>query len=92
MTQRTIRSTVTFSHPFSLSGFTEPQPAGTYTIETHEDLVEGLSFPVYRRTETLLFLHPPPEQPNLVQIATIDPVELEQARRRDEAGNDHGTR
>lgn len=90
MTQRTVRSTVTFRHPFSLSGFSEPQPAGTYTIETYEDLVEGLSFPVYRRTETLLFLHPPPGQPNLIQVASIDPADLEEARRRDEADHDRG--
>jgi hypothetical protein len=83
MSQRTVRSTITFSHPFSLSGFDEPQPAGTYTIETDEELIEGLSFSAYRRIETRLYLRPPPGQPNLVQVATIDPSELEEARQRD---------
>jgi hypothetical protein len=87
MNQRTVRSTVTFNHPFLLSGFDEPQPAGTYTIETYEERIEGLSFPVYRRTETLLFLLPPPGQPTLIQVASIDPVELEEALQRDEAEN-----
>ena len=88
MTERTVRSTLTFSHPFLLSGFDESLPAGTYTIETHEELIEGLSFPAYRRTETLLFLKPPSGQANLVQVAVIDPVELEEAHRRDETGHD----
>ena len=91
MSQRTVRSTITFSNPFSLSGFDEPQPAGTYTIETDEELIEGLSFPAYRRIETRLYLRPPPGQPNLVQVATIDPSELEEARQRDKTDREHGT-
>jgi hypothetical protein len=86
MTQRTVQSTITFSQPFKLSGFDEPLPAGTYTIETHEELIEGVSFPAYRRVETLLFLRPPLGQANLTQVVVIDPVELEEARQRDEAG------
>ena len=45
MTERTVRSTMTFRHPFLLNGFDEPLSAGIYTIETHEELIEGLSFP-----------------------------------------------
>ena len=88
MSQRTVQSTITFSRPFKLSGFDEPLPAGTYKIETHEELIEGVSFPAYRRVETLLFLRPPPGQANLIQVVVIDPVELEEARQRDEAGQD----
>jgi hypothetical protein len=33
MTQRTMRSTMTFSKPFLLTGFDEPLPAGAYMIE-----------------------------------------------------------
>jgi hypothetical protein len=88
MTERTVRSTMTFRHPFLLSGFDEPLSAGTYTIETHEELIEGLSFPAYRRTETLLFLKPSPGQANLVQVAVVDPVELEEAHRRDATDHD----
>lgn len=86
MTQRTVLSTITFINPFRLSGFDEPLPAGTYKVETYEELIEGLSFPVYRRTETLMFLPPPPGQANLIQVAVIDPVELEEAKQRDGAG------
>jgi hypothetical protein len=47
MTVRTSRKTVTFTQPFSLSGIDEEQPAGTYTVETDEELLPGVSFPAY---------------------------------------------
>jgi hypothetical protein len=59
MTMRTSRKTVTFRRPFSLSGIDEVQPAGTYTVETNEELIEGLSFPAWRRTGTVLLLRQP---------------------------------
>ena len=46
----------TFTQPFSLSGLDEVQPAGTYTVETDEELLPGLSFPAYRRVATLMVL------------------------------------
>jgi hypothetical protein len=84
MTQRTVPSTITFVKPFHLSGFEEPLPAGTYKIETLEELIEGVSFPAWRRIETLLFLLQPPGQRKLTQVAVVDPVELEEARIRDQ--------
>ena len=42
MTVRTTSRTVTFIHPFSLSGTDEVQPAGTYTVETDEELLQRL--------------------------------------------------
>jgi hypothetical protein len=88
MTQRTVHTTITFSQPFMMSGFEEPLPAGTYKIETLEELIEGLSFPAWRRIETLLLLNQQPGQPKLSQVAVVDPVELEEARSRDEAGRE----
>ena len=84
MTQRTVRDTIVFRRPFVLSGFDEPLPAGSYTVETFEELIEGLSFNAYRRVETLLHLTPPPGQANLLQVVVIDPIDLEEARHRDE--------
>ena len=43
MAMRTSQKSVTFRHPFSLSGMDEEQPAGTDTVETNEQLIEGLS-------------------------------------------------
>jgi hypothetical protein len=45
MTMRTSQETVTFRRPFSLSGLDQLQPAGSYTVETSEELLEGPSFP-----------------------------------------------
>ena len=56
MTMRTSHKTVTFTQPFSLNGIDEVQAAGTYTVETNEEPLQGVSFPAYRRMETLIFL------------------------------------
>ena len=55
MTVRTTSRTVTFVHPFNLSGTDEVQPAGIYTVETDEELLQA-SIPAYRRIATLLRL------------------------------------
>jgi hypothetical protein len=48
--------TVTFMHPFSLSETDEVHPAGAYTVETDEELLQASSTPAYRRVATLLRL------------------------------------
>lgn len=82
MTVRTSRKTVTFTQPFSLSSIDEVQPAGTYTVETDEELVPGLSFPAYRRIASLLCLRARGVGP-VVEIASVDPLELQAAQERD---------
>jgi hypothetical protein len=76
MTMRTSRKTVTFRRPFSLSGLDEMQPAGTYTVETNEELLEGLSFPAWRRTATVILLRPQAGGVGLGQDLEVDPLEL----------------
>lgn len=83
MTLRTIRKTVTFTRPFSLSGIETVQPAGTYEVETDEELLEGVSFPAYRRVATTIFLPPQPGSMVFAEMATIDPLDLEAAQERD---------
>ena len=39
---RTTRESITFDRPFFLSAVGEVQPAGTYTLEIDEELIEGL--------------------------------------------------
>jgi hypothetical protein len=85
MTLRTTTKTVTFRRPFILGGFDEVLPAGAYKVETDEELLEGLSFPAYRRTLTVIHLHPRPGHPGLMQTLTIDPSELDAALKRDQA-------
>jgi len=54
-------------------------PAGDYTVDTYEELVQGLSFPVYRRVSTQLHMRNIPGHPGRSQTLEIDPQELEDA-------------
>ena len=85
MTIRTTKKTVTFRKPFVLGGFDEVLPAGAYSVETDEELLEGVSFPAYRRILTVIHLHSKPSQPGLTRTLTIDPNELDAALQRDQA-------
>jgi len=79
MTMRTSRKTATFRRPFSLSGMDEVQRAGTYTVETNEELIEGLSFPAWRRTATVILLRPQAGAAGPGEDLDIDPLELDAA-------------
>jgi hypothetical protein len=80
MTVRTSCMTVKFTRPFAVSGIDEMQPAGTYTIETDEELLEGLSFPAYRRTATWIILPPQSAGGSMrSEIAQIDPGAVDAA-------------
>jgi hypothetical protein len=85
MLTRTSRRTVTFRRPFVLGSFDKELPAGAYEVETDEELLQGVSFPAYRRTLTLLHLQPRLGRPRLAQTLTIDPNELDAALERDRA-------
>jgi len=89
MMTRTITKTVTFERPFAMSGLDGVQPAGTYSVETDEELIASLSFTAYRRTATWLRLLGRREgtEPSagLSEVVAIDPAELERALTRDAA-------
>jgi hypothetical protein len=82
MTTRTTRKTVTFRHPFILEGVDQTLPAGEYQVVTDEELIEELSFPVYRRTSTMMFV-PAQSHGNSIEMVTIDPRDLQAALERD---------
>jgi hypothetical protein len=85
MTKRTSKKTVTFRKPFVLGGFDEVLPAGAYSVETDEELLEGISFPAYRRILTVIHLRAKSDNPGLTRTLTIDPNELDAALKRDQA-------
>jgi hypothetical protein len=76
MAVRTTETTVTFKHPFTLSALGGPQPAGTYTVETDEEEVPGLSFTAFQRTATMLRLPAIPNAGGGSQVIPVDPTEL----------------
>jgi hypothetical protein len=81
MTTRATSKTVTFARPFSLKGIDRILPAGNYRVVTDEELIEELSFPVYRRVSTMIFV--PGESASSVEMAAIDPQDLQAAQERD---------
>jgi hypothetical protein len=83
MTIRTHRTTSVFARPFGLKGIDRVLPPGNYEVLTDEELIEGLSFPVYRRVSTMILV--PGQAPSSVEMVTIDPLELEAAQRADGA-------
>ena len=83
MNLRTTSRTITFARPFSLDGLDETQPAGTYTVQTDEEPIEGLSFLAYRRVATVIFL---PLSPRWDRVLTSDPCHAGSSRGRTGAG------
>lgn len=83
MKTRIREKTVTFRRPFVLAGLDEVLPAGDYSVETEEELVEGISYAAYRRTATLLRPHAKLGPSHLTRAMTIDPEELDAALARD---------
>jgi len=80
---RTTRTTVMFKHPFKLGAVDESYPAGTYSIETDEELLQEVSFPAYRRTATWMQRINERNPASVMPIMTVDPVQLEAAIVRD---------
>ena len=91
MSIRTTRKIVKFGNPFTIEGVGRVLPAGNYEVVTDEELIEGLSFPVYRRVATMMLA--PTQTSHSIEMLTIDPRDLAAAVERDtlavkgEAGN-----
>jgi hypothetical protein len=83
MTTRTRRETTHFKHPFRLKGIDRLLPPGAYDVITDEEMIEGLSFPSYRRVATMIMV--PGEAPHAssVEMISIGSVDLSDAQRID---------
>ncbi|MGA7323669.1 MAG: hypothetical protein WBX25_04110 [Rhodomicrobium sp.] len=84
MFTRSHNKTVAFSHPFELKGVDRVLPPGNYRVVTDEELIEELSFPVYRRVSTIIYVPGETYNPS-VEMVTIDPLDLQAALDRDGA-------
>ena len=78
---RTTRSTICFNGPFVLRSLEVHLPAGTYEIDTEEQIIEGNERRVYVRLATLLRVH----STGKVETMTVDPNELNVALQKDGA-------
>jgi hypothetical protein len=88
MTTRTTHTQVTFRRPFTLSSLQAMQPAGTYSVETDEEQVDGLSFNAFRRLTTILHLPANPAPGATRQAVQIDAAELAGALAADASDGD----
>lgn len=82
MATRTRRKTVVFCRAFLLKGIDRVLPPGNYEVVTDEEMIEGLSFPVYHRVSTAIMV-PAQDRASSVEMLTIDPRDLEAAQIRD---------
>jgi len=80
---RTSSKTVTFAVPFLLKGVDRILAAGDYQVVTDEELIEELSFPVYRRVATMIFVPAASHHASSVEMVAIDPRDLQEAQDRD---------
>ena len=64
-----------------LKGVDRILDAGDYRVVTDEEFIEQLSFPVYRRVATMIFV--PGASASSVAMVTIDPRDLADAQQRD---------
>jgi hypothetical protein len=80
VTTRTRREKVTFKHPARIRGVGHVLPAGTYDVVTDEEMIEGLSFPSYRRVATMIMVPGAPPHQSSTQMISIGSVDLADAQ------------
>ena len=73
MTIRSRNESVVFNHPFRL----------TYEVVSDDEMIEGLSFPCYRRVLTMIVVPGAPPNGKAMEMITISAVDLEDAQRND---------
>jgi hypothetical protein len=71
MTTRTRRETVHFRHPFRIKGIDRQLAPGAYEIVSDEEMIEGLSFPCFRRVATMIMVPGAPPQRSAMEMISI---------------------
>jgi hypothetical protein len=83
MTTRSRRETVHFRHPFRINGIDRLLSPGAYEVVTDEEMIEGLSFPCFRRVATMFMVPGAPPRHASVEMISISSVDLSDAQRID---------
>ena len=83
MTMRSRREAITFLHPFRIKGIDRLLPPGAYQVITDEELIEGLSFPAFRRVATMIMVPAAPRRSSTMEMISIGSVDLSDAQRID---------
>jgi len=85
MNARTTSKTVNFKFPFLLEGVDRELAPGDYRVLTDEELIEGVSFPVYRRVSTMILVPAQFHSLSSTELVPVDPLDLRAAQQRDAA-------
>jgi hypothetical protein len=80
MTTRTRRETVHFRHPFHIKGIDRQLAPGAYDIIADEAMIEGLSFPCFRRVATMIMVPGAPPQRSAMEMIWISSTDLADAQ------------
>ena len=83
MTTRSRRETVHFNHPFRIKGADRLLPSGSYEVVTDEEMIEGLSFPSFRRVATMIMVPGAPPRQSTTEMISISSIDLSDAQRVD---------
>jgi hypothetical protein len=85
---RTRRETVIFKHPARIKGIDRMLPAGSYEVVTDEEMIEGLSFPSFRRIATMIVVPAAAPHHHAMEMITIGSIDLADAQHRDAVAPD----
>jgi len=77
---------VTFKRAFQIRGIDRLLPAGAYEVITDEEMIEGLSFPSYRRVATMIMVPAAQSTGAIMEMISIGSVDLSDAQRIDASG------
>ena len=83
MSTRTRRETVHFRHPFRIKGIDRQLAPGAYEVIADEEMIEGLSFPAFRRIATMIMVPGAPPRHSSMEMISISSIDLSDAQRID---------
>lgn len=83
MTMRSRREMVHFRHPFQIKAIDRVLPPGAYEVVTDEEMIEGISFPCFRRVATLIMVPGAAPHHSSTEMVSISSVDLSDAQRID---------
>ena len=83
MTLRSRRETITFRRPFRIKGVDRQLQAGAYEVITDEEMIEGLSFPCFRRVATMIMVPGAAPRASSMEMISVSAIDLSDAQRDD---------
>ena len=83
MTIRSRRETIAFKHPFRIKGVDRLLSAGAYEVITDHEMIEGLSFAVFRRVATMIMVPAAAPRSTAIEMISISSIDVTDAHRID---------